>query len=121
MHPNPFSSKLRTSPIPSLIDGGADFIFVAAEPVFSVPDAEKGWVISVIGIVGYTFNKRPSYKVGKILVGDTTMLEDARSFMVPGPLAKELSTKIRSGQINVETMWTRISAEMKPFQGAPKK
>jgi hypothetical protein len=104
-----------TKCIPHLSTQGTDFIFISEQPVFSVESSKKAWIIVVIASVGKTLNDKSSYKAGKILVADLSMVPSKHYYAIPASLAKSLQRKVYTGELTVDTIWDTITAALKPF------
>ena len=101
----------ETKCIPGGGDVGMSFIFVSSEPVFSVPAAKKAWLTSVVGMFGKTFNTN-SMESDQVIFTDTILLTRREAYWMPAPKAKQLQHQVKNNQIDIETMYQRISESL---------
>jgi hypothetical protein len=79
-------------------------------------DSKKAWVLVVVAAVGKTLNDDSSYSADKILFADLSMVKGKTYYTIQAVLAKNLQLKVNSGQINLATMWSDITAALKPYK-----
>jgi hypothetical protein len=110
-----------TECLPNISDPkSTTFIFIADKPIFSVEASKKAWILVVVAVVGKTLNDESSYSADKILFADVSMVKEKNYYTIRASLAKSLQHKVNSGQMNLATMWSEVTAALKPFMVPPK-
>ena len=110
-----------TECLPNISDKeSASFIFIVDKPIFSVEASKKAWILVVVAAVGKTLNDESSYSADKILFADLSMAKEKNYYTVSAGLAKSLQRKVNNGEINLATMWSEVTAALKPFIIKPK-
>ena len=69
----------------------------SSEPIFSVKDEKKAWLIAVVLSIGNAMNGQPDAKVGDLYVADADM-EPNVAYVLPIDLAKSLQNEVAAGQ-----------------------
>src|SRR5579864_7324683 len=101
-----------TKCIPEFDKLGVNFIFVTEKPLFSVESAKKAWLITVVGAYGKTLSERGNYKVDSLYLADAEMAKVVSYQTMKGSVAKELSRKVRAGEIDLNAMYARILSSL---------
>ncbi|MDX2073040.1 MAG: hypothetical protein SFX19_01590 [Alphaproteobacteria bacterium] len=112
---NALADFTETTCLPSKDKNGITFLMLSSKPVFSVAASKKAWLLVVAGSLGKTLNEHPKFKADSVIVSDFNSMRSRQGFRFPAKLAKTLQPKVYDGSMELETMYSKILAELTPF------
>jgi hypothetical protein len=102
----------KTTCIPADVsDDTFTLLVLASEPIFSVKDSKKAWLVAVVLSVGKAMNDQPDVKAGELYVADANMETDVAYFL-PIELAKSLQKEVSAGQRKLQAMYEEIKKHL---------
>ena len=102
----------KTGCVPA--DTGSDtftFLVRSSEPIFSVKDQKKAWLIAVVLSIGNTMNGEPDVKAGELYVADAAMKTNV-AYVLPVNLAKSLQKDVAAGKLQLGAMYDKIEKSL---------
>jgi hypothetical protein len=87
------------------------FLVRSSEPIFSVKDEKKAWLIAVVLSIGNAMNSQPDAKVGDLYVADADM-EPNVAYVLPIDLAKSLQAEVAAGKLKLGAMYEKIEKSL---------
>ena len=104
----------QTSCFPAASSGKSySFVLVSSQPVFSVEESKKGWLLVAVAAVGDTFNKNPSVKAGELWLSDAARMKDRNAYVMNASVAASLQRRVKADQIDLEGMYSEIVRNLK--------
>jgi len=101
----------KTTCIPADVsDDTLTFLVLSSEPIFSVKDSKKAWLVAVVLSVGKAMNDQPDVKAGELYVADANETDVA--YFLPIDLAKSLQKEVSADQMKLEAMYEEIKKHL---------
>ena len=102
----------KTTCIPAdASDDTFNFLVLSSEPIFSVKDSKKAWLVAVVLSIGKAMNDQPDVKAGELYVADANLKTNVAYFL-PVDLAKSLQKEVSAGQMKLEAMYEEIQRNL---------
>jgi hypothetical protein len=102
----------KTTCIPAdASDDTSNFLVLSSEPIFSVKDSKKAWLVAVVLSIGKAMNDQPDVKAGELYVADANLKTNVTYFL-PVDLAKSLQKEVSAGQMKLEAMYEEIQRNL---------
>ena len=102
----------KTTCIPAdASDDTFNFLVLSSEPIFSVKDSKKAWLVAVILSIGKAMNDQPDVKAGELYVADANLKTNVAYFL-PVELAKSLQKAVSAGQMKLGAMYEEIQRNL---------
>jgi hypothetical protein len=86
------------------------FLVLSSEPIFSIKDSKKAWLVAVVLSIGKAMNDQPDVKAGELYVAEANLKTNVAYFL-PIDLAKSLQKRGFRGS---DEAWSNV-------RGNPKK
>ncbi|MGC1347272.1 MAG: hypothetical protein WA863_14515 [Methyloceanibacter sp.] len=102
----------KTTCIP--VDASSDtfaFLVLSSEPIFSVKDSKKAWLIAVVLSLGNAMNGQTDVKTGELYVADADMKTNV-AYALPVDLAKSLQKDVAAGKLQLAAMYEKIEKRL---------
>ena len=102
----------KTTCVPT--DGSSDtftFLVQSSEPIFSVKEEKKAWLIAVVLSLGNAMNGHPELEGGELYVADANVTTDG-AYSLPIDLAKSLQKEVSAGQLKLGAMYEKIQKSL---------
>jgi hypothetical protein len=87
------------------------FLVLSSEPIFSIKDSKKPWLVAVVLSIGKAMNDQPDIKAGELYVADANLKTNVGYFL-PIDLAKSLQKEVSAGQMKLEAMYEEIKKHL---------
>jgi hypothetical protein len=104
----------KTTCVPT--DSSSDtftFLVLSSEPILSVKDQAKAWLIAVVLSLGNAMNGHPEVKAGELYVADANMTTNG-AYSLPLDLAKSLQKEVAAGRLKLGAMYEEIQKQLGP-------
>jgi hypothetical protein len=87
-------------------------VFIASEPVFSLPAARKGWLLVVVGVLGHQLNEVSRLPTDALFVTDMDQLKNHQAYFISALTAKRLQAKVKQGAMSLDAMYAVLDANL---------
>jgi hypothetical protein len=102
----------KTTCVP--VDSSSDtftFLVLSSEPILSIKDQAKAWLIAVVLSLGNAMNGHTEVKAGELYVADANMTTNG-AYSLPIDLAKSLQKEVVAGRLNLGAMYEKIQKNL---------
>jgi hypothetical protein len=87
------------------------FLVLSSEPILSVNEQAKAWLIAVVLSFGNAMNGHPDVKAGELYVADANMTTNG-AYSLPIDLAKSLQKEVAAGRLKLGAMYDEIQKNL---------
>jgi len=109
---NMFVDYTKTTCAPT--DANSDtftFLVLSSEPIFSIKDEKKAWLIAVVLSLGNAMNGAPDVKTGELYVADADLKTNI-AYVLPIVVAKALQNDVATGKLQLGAMYEKIEKSL---------
>ena len=87
------------------------FLVLSSEPIFSIKDEKKAWLIAVVLSLGNAMNGAPDVKTGELYVADADLKTNI-AYVLPIVVAKALQNDVATGKLQLGAMYEKIEMSL---------
>ena len=87
------------------------FLVLSSEPIFSIKDEKKAWLIAVVLSLGNAMNGAPDVKTGELYVADADLKTNI-AYVLPIVVAKALQNDVATGKLQLGAMYEKIEKSL---------